>query len=356
MMIKAYINGLGNISPQKTYNPENFLSEIVKHPGNRLNCIEPDYEKFIDARLLRRMSRIIRMSWTAAKICLTDSGIKIPDAIITGTGMGCIADTEKFLMSIYDNEERLLPPTPFIQSTHNTIGAQIALMLKCTNYNMTYSQRGVAFENAIMDALLLLNKSNYRNVLVGGFDEMTDNQVILYNRLNYYKSGISDNLSLLNHLNAGTIAGEGNAFFMMSSEKTGNSYAVLDDVNTFNYPPDEKFVFDRIKTFLRENNLIVPDIDLFITGFNSDNNLDGIYHEVMEHLFPDTPVGYFKHLCGEYHTASAFALWLASNILKVQQIPEVIRYNRTTKKSIKNILIYNHYQKTNHSLILLTSC
>ncbi len=174
--MKIYINGIGNISPQKTYEPEKFLTEIINSSGNRLMCTEPAYDDFIDPRMLRRMSRIIRMGWTAAKICLTDAGVEIPDAIITGTGMGCIEDTEKFLQAIDENDERLLPPTPFIQSTHNTIGAQIALMLQCTNYNLTYTQRGIAFENALLDALSLLYEPGYKNILVGGFDEMTGNQ------------------------------------------------------------------------------------------------------------------------------------------------------------------------------------
>ncbi len=170
--MKAYIQGAGNISPQKTFDNSNFLNDIVVHQGPVLRCIEPEYEKYIDPRQLRRMSRIIKNSWSAAKICLDDSGIEVPDAIVTGSGLGCVEDTEKFLFSIYENDEKLLPPTPFIQSTHNTIGSLIALMLQSTNYNVTYTQRGSSFEYALMDGLLLLEDAEYSNVLVGGFDEI----------------------------------------------------------------------------------------------------------------------------------------------------------------------------------------
>ena len=353
--MKIYINGIGNISPQKTFEPEKFFREVISISGNRHICIEPAYEGFIDPRMLRRMSRIIRMGWTAAKICLTDAGVEIPDAIITGTGMGCIEDTEKFLFAIYENDERLLPPTPFIQSTHNTIGAQIALMLQCTNYNLTYTQRGIAFENALIDALTLMHEPGNMYILVGGFDEMTDNQIMFYNRLNYYKSQIDDNLKLIDHKDSGTIAGEGTAFFMLSHERTTNSYAVINDVDSFNYPTNNEFVLNKIQEFLDRNHLTFSDIDLLLCGFNGDFNLDSIYTDVIGHLFRKTAVGYFKHLCGEYHTASAFALWLASNILKRQFIPDVIRLNEIKANTVKNILIYNHYRNTNHSLILLSS-
>ncbi len=353
--MKIYINGIGNISPQKTFEPGKFLTEITRISGNRLICIEPAYDDIIDPRMLRRMSRIIRMGWSAAKICMTDAGIEIPDAIITGTGMGCIEDTEKFLMAIYENDERLLPPTPFIQSTHNTIGAQIALMLQCTNYNLTYTQRGIAFENALFDALSLLHEPGYNHVLVGGFDEMTDNQLMLYNRLNYYKSQIENNLKLIDHKDSGTIAGEGTAFFMLSHERTIKSYAAINDVVTFNDPSSNEFIVNKIREFLDKNRLTPPDIDLILCGFNGVLNLDKVYSEVTEHLFPETTVGYFKHLCGEYHTASAFALWLASNILKNKFVPDVIRLNKVSATHYRNILLYNHYRNTNHSLMLLSS-
>ena len=53
----------------------------------------------------------------------------MPDAIITGTGLGCLEDTEKFLTAMVTNKEEFLTPTSFIQSTHNTVSAQIALLL-----------------------------------------------------------------------------------------------------------------------------------------------------------------------------------------------------------------------------------
>ncbi len=354
--MKAYINGTGNISPQKTSDTDIFLEEIKNQTGISLNCIEPDYEKLIDSRLLRRMSRIIRMSWSAAKICLDDAGVQLPDAIITGTGMGCLEDTEKFLTAIYESDERLLPPTPFIQSTHNTIGSQIALMLQCNRYNMTHTQRGISFENALLDGISLLDEPEYRNVLVGGFDEMTANQLILYNRLKYYKNDITNNLDLLKSGTPGTIAGEGNAFFLISREKGTNNYAAIRDISTFCSPRNFESIKDKIALFLAQNRLVANEIDLIITGMNGDFLLDKVYHEVTNQLFGDVPLAYFKHLSGEYHTASAFAVWLAAKILKTQFIPEIILTNKTSPKSLNNIIIYNHYRNINHSLILLSSC
>ena len=74
--------------------------------------------------------------------------------LLPDTGLGCLEDTEKFLSSIYTNEEKLLNPTPFIQSTHNTVAGAIALAIKCHGYNATYTHRGFSFESALEDALI----------------------------------------------------------------------------------------------------------------------------------------------------------------------------------------------------------
>ena len=154
--MKAYINGVGSISAQHTSNSQSFLNDIVYSESNSLKAIEPDYKAFINPTLIRRMGRIIKMGVTAAQICLKDAGVEMPDAIITGTGLGCIEDTEKFLTAIIENKEQFLTPTSFIQSTHNTVGGQIALLLKCNNYNFTYVHRGFSFETCVLDALMLL--------------------------------------------------------------------------------------------------------------------------------------------------------------------------------------------------------
>lgn len=122
-----YISGSGNISPKLTADSDFIQSG------------EPDYGEWIDVRQLRRMSRIIKMGVTAAQIALKEAGIERPDGVITGTGYGCLEDTGLFLNKMIINKEEALNPTPFMQSTHNTIGSQIALLLQCQGYNQTFT-------------------------------------------------------------------------------------------------------------------------------------------------------------------------------------------------------------------------
>src|SRR5437763_640239 len=128
--MSAYINGTGLISPQKTAETPDFLAEIMEYDTDYLKCIEPpSYKPYIDPLQSRRMSRLIKMGIASAKMCLTDAGCEMPDAIITGTGLGSVEETEKILGTIH-LEQPFLNPTPFMQSTYNTISSQIAIQLK----------------------------------------------------------------------------------------------------------------------------------------------------------------------------------------------------------------------------------
>src|SRR5690349_21305575 len=95
-MSGAYIIGTGAISPQSTWDVGQLLN-AKSFEGNRLTCLEPDYSRWIDVKQLRRMSRVMRMGAAAAKLALKNAGLEIPDAIITGTGLGCLDDTGSFL-------------------------------------------------------------------------------------------------------------------------------------------------------------------------------------------------------------------------------------------------------------------
>lgn len=111
-------------------------------------------------------------------------------------------------------------------------------------------------------------------------------------------------------------------------------------------------VKDFIQNFLVQNNLSTHDIDAVILGFSGDAKSDRHYTQAMD-LFPDSAQLYYKHLSGDFNTASGFSTFMACHILKEQQIPEVMMINAEKKESIKNILLYNHLAGHDHSLVLL---
>jgi 3-oxoacyl-[acyl-carrier-protein] synthase II len=356
MEMEAYIRSASIISAQKTFDTPEFLTDIVEYNSNYLHCIEPSYKEFLNPIMARRMARIIKMSMAAAATCLKEAGIEQPDAIITGTALGCLEDTEKFLLAIIENDEQFLTPTSFIQSTHNTVGAQIALQLKCMGYNFTYVHKGFSFESAVLDSLMLLAEGEAKNILVGGHDEMRDKYYRVCDRIGYWKKEPVSTMQLVHSKTSGSIAGEGASFFVLSSEKKSNDYAQLRAVKTLYKPANKAAIENTLTTLLAEKNLIPADIDIVIYGINGDNRFDSIYHQLMSDYFKNSTSAYFKHLCGEYQTASGFAVWAAAKAIKTQSLPKAMIIDEPKHKAIKHILIYNTFLGTDHSVFLLSQC
>ena len=351
-----YIRGTGNISAQKTFGHLPFLTETVEYSGNRLSCIEPDYKEYIDAKQIRRMSRIIRIGVAAAMECLKEAGVKSPDAIVTGTAYGCLEDTGLFLTKMVEFREEFLTPTAFIQSTHNTIGAQIGLMLQCNNYNNTFVHRGFSFESALLDGMMLLQEKEASNVLVGAVDEITGMSHTILSRFGFYKQEPVSNFKLYESKSKGTIAGEGAAFFLLANERSETDYAKLDGLKTFYKPKGIEEIENNILSFLDAHSIVLNDIDLVLTGKNGDIQSDEIFAQLQQSIFNKKDIINFKHLCGEYPTSTAFALWVAANIIKTGTIPADFDHNGSKENKINRVLIYNHYQNIHHSLILITAC
>lgn len=185
-----------------------------------VNCITSgaglrrDIKELIpEMNIRRRMSRVVKSGVAAGIESLLEFGGRAEvDAIVTATGLGCIADSEKFLDALIANEETMLNPTPFIQSTFNTVGAQIALLRGLHCYNTTYANRWTSFENALTDAALRIGAGLSRAVLVGAFDETTPSAEKILQRLGVARQGGW---------------GESSVFFVLTAEAFDTSVAAI---------------------------------------------------------------------------------------------------------------------------------
>jgi len=353
METKIYINGIGSISAQ----PGDLISgePAMVYNENIFPAISPNYKEFIKPMALRRMSKAIKMGVYSAKIALKDAEIENPDSIITGTGEGCKQDTEKFLENMLAQDEKLLTPTSFIQSTHNTIGGQIALYLGCKNYNVTYTQNSVSLETALLDAQMqFIENPDINSVLVGGVDEISK-KITAFRKLDgQLKQVAIKNTDLLKEYSPGTITSEGANFFILSRKANDNAYAEFLDVSIKN-TISPIAINTEVEGFLNKNNLNTEDIDLVILGKNGDNRYDHYYENLQEKTFKNTLQLAYKQLVGDYDTASGYAIFLAAQILKSGEIPEIFNLNNGENKVPKKILIYNQYLGKDHSLILLSA-
>lgn len=350
-MSVVYINSAACISVQDTLNEHFFQNLKPENSTQIVKAIEPNYKEFIPPAMSRRMSKTVKMSSVASHFALKEAGIEKPDAIIVGTGMGCSQDSEKFLKNVLENNEEFLTPTYFIQSTHNTVAGQIALGLQCHAYNFTYVNTSSALEFSFLDAKLQINDGEADNILVGSTDEQTDRTMALYKLNNTIKKDENFPVDYLQSTTDGVIWAEGASFFVLGKNKTEKSYAQLKDIK-ISSRLDVAEIQQFIEDFLAKNDLTNNDIDAVILGFSGDAKSDVYYTEIMD-LFNDSALLYYKHLSGEFNTASGFSTFMACHILKNQEIPEVMMINTVKKEGIKNILLYNHLGGNDHSLVLL---
>lgn len=152
---------------------------------------EPDYKEVItDANSRRRMGRLLKMAvWCGLKSLEGVPSERVA-GIITSTGTGFMKDTISFGSSIFDREETLLNPSPFMQSTFNTASGYIALIRKIHAYNTTYVQQADGFAASVIDAAMLLGDAGKGEVaLVGAFDEVTPEVDVIRQRLGLYRVG-----------------------------------------------------------------------------------------------------------------------------------------------------------------------
>lgn len=349
-MKPLFIKGASCISPQPTFGTDFPFAPVV-YTGSRLTCVEPDYSPYIDPKLSRRMGRLLKYGTTAGLQALRDAGVQVPDAISTGTGFGLLDDSGKFLKNVIEAEEGVVSPTAFIQSTHNTVSSNIALAVGCHAHNNTFAHKGFSFESALTDAQMLATENEgLRNILVGAYDEVTDYSCQIMQRLGLIREGEGASTDLLKAPAKGTIAGEGAAFFVLSPERGDRAYAIYQGTKLIYKPASAQVLEDHISHWLAQHRVALSDVTI-LSGLCGDLRRDAMLQQVNNGLFASQSLLGYKHLCGEYMTSSAFAVWMGAMILSTGVIPDAMVLRGPAARP-GYILICNAY-KNDYALILL---
>lgn len=279
---------------------------------------EPDYKDLIPPMQLRRMSKPIRLSIAAIKMMLQNKQTDRPvGAINVGTALGLLSDSEAFLSQMVKQEEQMLTPTYFIQSTQNTIGGQIALLLKCQAHNMTFTQRGHSFEHALLDIDLLSDKES--DLIVGGVDEMTPHYYIILNRLMWSHNRTSKDID----------QSEGAGFFLMSKEKRPDTLCAINSYTTFK-SKDVAEIVTKIKQFFEDQNIATVDEYNWIIGDHQVNEWDTAYQILLDELKVNDAKT-FKQYTSNFATVGALGLAFAINDLLYSTKKKTIYINNYLK-------------------------
>lgn len=349
-MKKIYIHSACSVSIQPSFQDDYFFQEIKEYSENGINVIDPDYKEFIPPMQLRRMGKSMRMAVYASQKAIEKAGNPQIDAVITGTGEGCLRDSEKFVEALWENDGGMLNPTPFIQSTHNMAAATVALALGCKGYNMTYTNNSNSFESALLDGILYLNENPQHQILIGGLDEISEQTLKFWDLAGYTNQEDPKIPIDLKAKSIGETISEGTGFFVASLARKENVLGAVSAVKAqFDVEDPKEFILD----FLRENKISISDLDAIILGNNGDSRYDGIYLELSDSVFKEIPQLVYKNVLGEFDTVRSISVETALKILKHQHIPDVLRLNDLQKSSFQKILIYNQRRGKNHGLILV---
>ena len=325
----CYVNSIAQVSCQKPLSDEWFDSPCI-YEDKYVRAQEPDTKGLIVPSEARRMSKILKRTVCTAITALNESDIKQPDAIITGTGMGCMENSEKFLIDLSRFGEQCLKPTLFMQSTHNTISSLIAIILKCHGYNNTYSHKGISFESSLFDAWIQIKSGMIRNALVGAHDEVTPFMDLVMERTH-------PEYSLVSEASVSTI---------VTNTKSDRNLCEISDVRLLHRPE-----YSDLATLLN------PEEDgIILLGLNGNSLNDEPYEELVRTLSYNPHILQYKNIFGDNFSASALAFYAASTIMKRQEIPSLMLWNAEVAPGIdeiKSITILNQFDGTTWSLIRL---
>lgn len=324
-MGKVYIQAAEQISIQNPLSEEWMEQPIVYHEPF-VKAVNPAFREYIAPNEARRMGNIMKRAIVTSLKVLKETGINHPDAIITGTSIGSLNYTEKFLDDLVENGEESLSPTYFMQTTHNTVSSTISIFTATHSYNTTYSHGGISFELALKDAWMQLNLGQISNALVGGHEEMIESYYELLRKTGYV--GVEGMVP----------CGECAMSMMLNTKASTDNLCELAGVSVFRTKSVQN-IRKQLEALVEKANIKVETIQMVMTGVNGNPENDRLYQPVLDELFPQAEHLQYKQLFGENYTVSALGLYAAAHLMKKQGTPVMLFVNCTMNGDCALILL-----------------
>ena len=327
---RCFLSSIFQISCQEPLSDAWFDAPII-HKEKFVKSKEADTKEFLASTEARRMSKILKRAICTSLSALKKGKVDNPDAIITGTGMGCMENSEKFLIDMSKFGESCLKPTLFMQSTHNTISSQIAITLNCNGYNNTYSHKGISFESALLDAYIQIQGGLITNALVGAHDEMTPLMFQITSQI---------------HPEYGFVS-ETSVSALLTNEITETTICEISEVKLLHRPEIED-----LKSFFTDDNKTV-----YLLGLNGNIINDKPYDKLLESVPFKPQIGIYKNIFGDNFSSSALAFYVSSKLIEKQALPPYLNLtngNELAKTEIKTVVIINHSDDTTWSVVKLS--
>jgi hypothetical protein len=283
---------------------EAWMTAPVEHTEPYVRSLDPNFRDWLNPLESRRMGKILKRALVTAQKVMHDSGVQQPDAVITGTGLGCIENTELFLDQLCREGEEMLKPTYFMQSTHNTISSLISIHDHLHGYNTTYSHKSVSFDSALLDAFTQLRLGDIQTALVTGNDEMTPSYFSILQRAGYVGQP------------GQVAAGETSVAMMLTTD-----------------PADALCEIEEVSMSVRGVQQPFAPADLLVLGTNGVPQNDQLYREVAQQM-PGVETFEYKRLFGESYTVSGLGVYAAAHLLSQGRAGRVLFVNHSDNLNV----------------------
>ena len=343
----VYVLSAKQISMQHSLSEE-WIENPIMYEVPFTRSIDPNFKEYVSPIEARRMGRILKRALATSKEALKAAGCDTVDAIMTGTGFGCIENTEFFLDALSNEGEQLLKPTYFMQSTHNTISSLVAIQTKNYNYNATYAHKGISFESALHDAWLQFHLGKIGSALVGCHDEMTETFHSIMK-----KGGVmgQDDERCGEVAVSVVLSSDGSALRQAQGPQPLCRLTGLKML----HQPTMNNLMDAVTTMLQSADRSLADVDYILTGISGNHENDKAYLAESKTLFGDKPLLKYKHLFGENFTASGLGFYVAAQCLKAGKVPAHLFVNTSdiSDKKPACIMLFNHSDGKDYTLTLL---
>jgi 3-oxoacyl-(acyl-carrier-protein) synthase len=291
--------------------------------------------------------------------------------VYVGTGLGAVAETAAFLENMFAKEGQEPMPARFINSVHNSIASRVAIEFGFRGQNLTFSHDSTSFELALHRAAMDITLGRAKHVLTIGVDALGPYATgVCYHR-GWWRTKAKELRPMAERDPGirGTMPGEGAMAMLLSSScahriKEGQARVRMECISR---PSDVHRAGDWgnvalpfITEALASAGGTLHDVDCVLLGANGDIRTDSAYHSVVGALSAmnlNVRSAVFKHLCGEFCTASALGLGFAASLV-MDRGPGVRIVHPNTGRGLErsgSVLLYHLYPSGVQSTAWITS-
>lgn len=292
----------------------------------------PEKEE-LDARKRRRLNHLLKMAVIAARRARAPSErAEIPEdriALCIGTGLGCLTDTVEFLSNMILKDEKTPMPAKFINSVHNAPASQAAMELGAKGLNSAPTHREISFESALWQSITEIRSGRADLAYAGACDEMSPYYMDAGFARGWWPPDAGPHVpfDLEADRSDMPLAGEGAALVSLArGEAAAKPLARVGPcaLGRWSRLPDGSIDAEAeaawIESTLARAGVGLDQIDLVLSGADGRTKVDAMYlrtHATLERRAGrGVPIAAYKHLCGDFASASAVGFVLAVGIVQ----------------------------------------